>query len=224
MQTSTFEAISIPTESTTKSCVILLHGLGADGNDFTPIVSQLNLPKHLGVRFVFPHAPVRPVSINGGYPMRAWFDVFGFDPSDPQDQQGIASADKALVDLIQQQCTSFNIPADKIILAGFSQGGALALYTGLRYPQRLAGIIGLSTFLPLHYSWQPQQTLANKDVPIFMAHGDHDTILPLALGEASKNQLTRLGFNIAWHTYPMAHSVCWQEITDLSKWLEQVLS
>lgn len=224
MQASTLETISIPTESPTKSCVILLHGLGADGNDFTPIVSQLNLPKNLGVRFVFPHAPIRPISINGGYPMRAWFDIFGFDANDPQDQKGIESADKALITLIQQQCTSFHIPPNKIILAGFSQGGALALYTGLRYSQRLAGIIGLSTFLPLHHSFSSLPISANKDTPIFMGHGHDDTILPIEWGEASKNEMVRLGCKVQWHSYPMAHSVCWQEIADLSKWMQQVLN
>ena len=200
------------------SAVIWLHGLGADGFDFVPIVNELRLPATLAARFVFPHATPRPVTINNGFVMRAWYDITGFGPERAEDDAGIRESDGVVRKYIEQQIAQ-GIPASKIVIAGFSQGGAIAFQTGLRYPQRLAGIMALSTYLPLRASLESEASAANRDVPILMCHGAHDGVVPLSLGETSRDILVKLGYRIDWRSYPMAHQVCLEEVMDVSKWL-----
>jgi phospholipase/carboxylesterase len=224
MKTQTLEKITIatPDHVKPKASVIWLHGLGADGHDFAPIVPELNLPEELGIRFIFPHAPIRPVTLNAGMEMPAWFDIHGLGLEHKHDEEGLAVAHQQLIELIEAE-RKLGIPADKIILAGFSQGGALALYTGMTYHEKLGGIMALSTYLPVteldQLSISPEQT----HTPIFMAHGLADPVVELELGEISKGQIAKLGFSVDWRTYHMAHSVCMQEIEDISAWLAEVL-
>jgi phospholipase/carboxylesterase len=196
--------------------------LGADGYDFQPIVPQLQLPEELAIRFIFPHAPVRPVTLNNGMKMPAWFDIFGLTPGSQQDEAGIRNAEQRVVDLIDQEIAS-GIPSEKIVLAGFSQGGAVALQTGLRYPKPLAGILGLSTLLTLAEKLPQELSPANRSIPIFLAHGSQDTLLPIFLGEMVRDFLESLNYPVIWKTYPMAHAVCPEEIRDISMWLQNVL-
>lgn len=204
------------------SAVIWLHGLGADGFDFVPIVNELRLPATLSARFVFPHATPRPVTINNGFIMRAWYDITGFGPDRAEDDVGIRESDGVVRKYIEQQIAQ-GIPASKIVIAGFSQGGAIAFQTGLRYPQRLAGIMALSTYLPLRASLANEASAANRDVPILMCHGTHDGVVPPALGESSRDILLSHGYRIDWRSYPMAHQVCLEEVMDVSKWLQERL-
>ena len=196
--------------------VIWLHGLGADGHDFEPIVPELRLPAELGLRFVFPHAPVRPVTLNGGMSMRAWFDIISLDRDGPVDEDGIRASAAMLDSLIARE-QERGIAANKIVVAGFSQGGAIALHAALRSRERLAGVMGLSTYLPLKSSFESEVTVS--DLPIFMAHGTLDPVLPMMLGRDSADLLIESGFNVEWHDYPMAHSVCVEEINDIRQWL-----
>jgi phospholipase/carboxylesterase len=209
------------------SSVIWLHGLGADGHDFEPIVPQLGLSRDAGIRFVFPHAPMRPVTINGGMTMRAWYDIKTFDRDGPQDEAGIRESALLLERLIEREHQRGS-DYGRIVVAGFSQGGAIALHTALRFPQRLAGLIALSTWLPLVQAFREDVASASRpaplDLPIFMAHGIYDPVLPLELGKASKAALEHAGFTVEWHEYPMAHAVCAEEIVALSHWLQAVLS
>ena len=204
------------------STVIWLHGLGADGFDFVPIVNELRLPATLATRFIFPHATPRPVTINNGFVMRAWYDITGFGPERAEDDAGIRESDGVVRKYIEQQIAQ-GIPAGKIVIAGFSQGGAIAFQTGLRYPQRLAGIMALSTYLPLRASVANEASAANRDVPILMCHGTHDGVVSPTLGETSRDILLKLGYQIDWRSYPMAHQVCLEEVMDISKWLQQRL-
>jgi phospholipase/carboxylesterase len=204
------------------SAVIWLHGLGADGFDFVPIVNELRLPATLSARFIFPHATPRPVTINNGFVMRAWYDITGFGPERAEDDAGIRESDGVVRKYIEQQIAQ-GIAANKIVLAGFSQGGAIAFQTGLRYPQRLAGIMALSTYLPLRASVANEVSAANRDVPILMCHGTHDGVVPPSLGETSRDILKNLGYRIDWRSYPMAHQVCLEEVMDISQWLQQRL-
>ena len=199
--------------------VIWLHGLGADGFDFVPIIDELRLPVTLPVRFIFPHAAPRPVTINNGYVMRAWYDIKGFGPERAEDDAGIRESEGVVNRYIEQEIAQ-GIPAGKIVIAGFSQGGAIALQTGVRHQQRLAGIMALSTYLPLRASVAAEASAANRDVPILMCHGVHDAVVPAQMGEASRDVLQGLGYRIEWHTYPMEHSVCMEEVVDISKWLQ----
>lgn len=208
--------------STITTSVIWLHGLGADGNDFAPVPPLLGLPPELGVRFIFPHAPQQAVTINAGMVMRAWFDIFSLDFTAPQDEVGIRASADLMIELIKRE-NSRGIPASRIVLAGFSQGGAIALFTALRYPERLAGIIALSTFLPLAETTLTEASTVNADIPIFMAHGQHDTVLPLQLGQMSKDRLLAAGYPLVWHEYPMEHSVSPHELEDLGRWLGELL-
>jgi phospholipase/carboxylesterase len=194
--------------------VIWLHGLGADGHDFEPIVPELELAKP--VRFVFPHAPVRPVTINQGMRMRAWYDIFQFGGG-PEDEAGIRASQKAVEELIR------NEKGKKIILAGFSQGGAIVLQTALRHPERLAGVMALSTYLPLAATLASERSAANNDVPIFMAHGQFDDIIRIERARQSRDALARLGYPVTWKEYPMPHSVCAPEIADISAFLAAIL-
>ena len=208
------EAIEIETGPNPTASVIWLHGLGADGHDFEPIVPELRLSNP--VRFVFPHAPVRPVTINQGMRMRAWYDIFQFGGG-PEDDAGIRASQKLLDGLIQKE------QGKKIVLAGFSQGGAIVLQGALRHPERLAGVLALSTYLPLAQTLEKEAAAANKAVPIFMAHGKFDDIIPIDRARKSKEILEKLNYQVEWHEYPMPHSVCAEEIGDISKFLVRIL-
>ena len=205
------------------AAVIWLHGLGADGNDFVPIVSELKLPASLNIRFIFPHAPVRPITINQGYRMRGWFDVTNFDSAGCDDEAGIIESARVLMRLCDEQVAA-GLATERIIVAGFSQGGAIALYAGLRYPQTLGGIIALSSFLPMQHRLEHEATEANRNTPIFMAHGLHDDIVALKFGIQTRTLLQQLGYRLEWHDYLMGHSVCMEEIQDISTWLGGVLA
>jgi phospholipase/carboxylesterase len=211
------ETIEIETGPRPEAAVIWLHGLGADGHDFEPIVPELRLNK--AVRFVFPHAPVRPVTINNGMRMRAWYDIFQFGQG-PEDEKGIRESQGLLEKLIAAEKSK---GAKKIVLAGFSQGGAIVLQTGLRHAERLAGIMALSTYLPIAATLEKEKSAINRDVPIFMAHGTYDDIIPLAKAQASKDLLVKAGYPVDWRTYPMPHSVCPPEIGHISEFLLRIL-
>ncbi len=202
--------------------VIWLHGLGADGNDFASMVPQLDLRGCPPIRFIFPHAPSMPVTVNGGYMMPAWYDILGANLVDRQDAAGIQKSEKAIVALIEQEVAR-GIPYERIVLAGFSQGCAMALHTGLRLPHRLAGIMALSGYLPLASQFAAERHTANAKTPVFMAHGTQDPVVILKRGEDSRDALKALGHPVQWHTYPMPHSVHPQEITDIAAFLKQVL-
>jgi phospholipase/carboxylesterase len=216
------DAIEIESAPSPTAAVIWLHGLGADGHDFVDIVPMLGL-KALGTRFVFPHAPMRPVTINGGAVMRAWYDVRGDAGVRREDEAGVRESQQRIEALIAREKTR-GIPAGRIVLAGFSQGGAMALQTGLRHPERLAGIMALSCFLPLTDTVAAEVAPANRDVPIFMAHGTHDPLIPLARARHAYELLTSLGYRIEWHEYPIPHSVSPTEIRDISAWLPRILA
>ena len=201
--------------------MIWLHGLGADGHDFEPLVPMLGLPRRLGVRFVFPHAPERPVTINGGARMRAWYDILRLGGG-PEDSAGIRDSQAMLEGLVAREVERGMAPG-RIVLAGFSQGGAIALQTGLRYPERLAGILALSTYLPLPATLEADRSPANADVPIFMAHGLNDEMIGIERAHASRDALESLGYAPAWHEYPMGHAVCPEEVTEIANWLARVL-
>jgi len=196
--------------------VIWLHGLGADGHDFEAIVPELRLKR--AVRFVFPHAPVQPVTINQGMRMRAWYDIFQFGGG-REDDKGIRASQALIAKLIEAQ----PVPPEKIVLAGFSQGGAIALQTALRYPKPLAGVMALSTYLPLAATLAAERAAPNAQVPIFMAHGQYDEIIPIERAQASRDALQKLGHKIEWHEYPMPHSVCGDEVRDISAFLARLL-
>jgi phospholipase/carboxylesterase len=210
------DSIEIDTGRSPELAVIWLHGLGADGHDFEPIVPELGL--RIPVRFVFPHAPVRPVTINGGMAMRAWYDILGFSRTAAEDEVGIRASAAAVTELIDREVER-GVPAARIVLAGFSQGGAIALHTALREPRALGGVLALSTYLPLAGTLAAERSAANARVPIFMAHGTVDNVLPLALGESARRALEALGYDVAWHVYPMPHSVCMEEISAIGAWL-----
>ena len=203
--------------------VILMHGLGADGNDFVPICNELDLGAVGPVRFVFPNAPVMPVSINNGYPMPAWYDIYGADLVKREDEAGLRRSMATIEGLIAAE-KARGIPARRIVVAGFSQGCAMALLTGLRHAERLAGIAALSGYLPLAANTAAERSEANRDVPIFMGHGQRDGVVLIARATASRDALVALGYPVEWHTYPMEHSVCMEEIADLGKWLQRVLA
>ena len=200
--------------------VIWLHGLGADGHDFEPIVADLKLPKNLPIRFVFPTAPDRAITINQGMIMSAWYDIAQLDPN-KHDEKGIFESEKMIGQLIEHE-TARGIPSDKIILAGFSQGGVIALHTGLRYPKKLAGILALSAYLPLGERLKTERSKENINTPIFMVHGITDNIIPIQFARLSYNVLKQLNYKIAWHDYPMEHSVCTEEVNDISRWLREI--
>ncbi len=215
------QTIEIETRPKPSHSVIWLHGLGADGNDFVPIIHELSLPP-LGIRFVFPHAPMRPVTINGGFVMRAWYDIAQQDLVRKEDEQGVRQSQKMIEELIAREETR-GVPANRIVVAGFSQGGVISLQTGLRQPKRLAGVMSLSAYLPLTSMIEKERNGANNDVPIFLGHGIADNIVPLPLGLASRDRLLKLGYDVDWHQYPMPHSVCAAELEDISAWLARVL-
>lgn len=200
--------------------ILWLHGLGADGNDFAPIVPQLLRPGWPDIRFVFPHAPMRPVTINAGMRMRAWYDIRSLSLEQRSDEAGVRESIVALEALIARE-QERGIDAQRVILAGFSQGGAIVLATALRRTQGVAGVMALSTYLPLAAQTAAEATAAGRATPIFMAHGSYDPVVPLALGERSRDALRALGVAVDWHTYPMPHAVCADQIADMSAWLDR---
>ncbi len=219
------ETIEIETGKNPAAAVIWMHGLGADGNDFVPIVNELDLAGVPATRFVFPHAPKRPVTINNGFVMRAWYDVSFGDlegKSRRADAVGVHESQEQINALIEREGKR-GISAGKVVLAGFSQGGAIALQTGLRYPKKLAGIMALSTYLPLADTLPQEAADANRTAPLFMAHGVYDPVVPLMMGAGSMTLLAGLGYKVEWKQYPMQHSVCAEEIQDLGAWLRRVL-
>ncbi len=220
------ETIELETAPNPTASVIVLHGLGADGNDFVPIAQELDLRSVGPVRFVFPHGPTRPVTVNGGHVMRAWYDIFGAElgpgTARREDDAGLRES-QSLVDALIAHERARGIPAERIVLAGFSQGCAMTFMAGLRYPERLAGLMGLSGYLPLGALTGGERHMANADVPIFQAHGSADPVIPIALAVQSRDALIALGHAVEWHTYPMPHSVCAAEIADMNHWLLGVL-
>jgi phospholipase/carboxylesterase len=217
--TTVLPAIEIDTAPHPAHSVIWMHGLGADGNDFVPIIGDLGLSA-VAVRFIFPHAPTRPVTINGGYVMRAWYDIGYEDLSLKEDEKGVRASQAAIEALIGRE-HSRGVSHDKIVLAGFSQGGAIALQTALRYGHRLAGVVALSTYLPLPDKIEAERQLSNRNTPIFMAHGTEDPIVPLKLAQASCSRLINLGYPVQWHEYDMPHSVCPEEIAQIGAFLRE---
>ena len=216
------ETIEIETAPNPTATLIILHGLGADGNDFVPIAQEFDLSSVGPVRFIFPSAPTRAVTINGGYVMRAWYDILGTDIARHEDDAGLR-ASQALVDKLIAKERARGIPAARIVLAGFSQGCAMTFMAGLRHPERLAGLLGMSGYLPLAALSAAERHSANADVPIFQAHGTVDTVIPIDRAIASRDALMALGHPVEWHAYPMAHSVCPQQIVDMNAWLLRVL-
>ncbi|MEC4722153.1 alpha/beta hydrolase [Noviherbaspirillum sp. CPCC 100848] len=216
------ETIEIETAPNPSVSVIWLHGLGADGNDFVPIVRELDLDGCPAIRFVFPHAPTMPVTINNGYVMRAWYDILGLDLGQREDMAGLRKS-QALVEALIANEKARGIPAHRIILAGFSQGCAMTLQTGLRHPEKLAGLLCLSGYLPLHQSVPDERHSTNHDTPIFLVHGRSDPVIPIALAQKSRDILISLGYNVEWHDYMMPHSVCQEEIDDISAWFKRIL-
>ena len=217
---SKLETVVIETSHPIKQSVIWLHGLGADGHDFAPIVPELDMPN---TRFVFPHAPHQPITMNNGYEMRAWYDLYGLTLETKQDEAGMRAMQKAIEELISHEIAQ-GIPANRIVLAGFSQGGAMAFFTGLRHPERLAGILALSTYVSLKGKLAAEAHPINKDIPIFMAHGTFDNVITLDTCQISRQLLQDLHYRVEWHEYPMAHSVCPEEIEDIRQFLHQVFS
>ena len=200
----------------TDATIVWLHGLGADHTDFEPVAAELGLPP--SVRFVFPDAPIRAVTINQGMRMRAWYDIFQFGPG-PEDEAGIRESQEIIEGLVEQA----GVPPERVVLAGFSQGGAVVLHTALRYPKRLAGVVALSTYLPLQTNFPSEVSAENKSIPIFMAHGRFDDIIPLPRALASRDRLMKMGYPVEWHEYPMPHSVSLEEIGDIAAFLRGVL-
>jgi len=198
--------------------VIWLHGLGADGHDFEPVADELGLG---AVRFVFPHAPIRPVTINGGMAMRAWFDILEFGAEAPQDERGIRASAAAVRRLVDRE-VELGLPSERIVLAGFSQGGALALHTALREERALAGVLALSAFLPLAWTLAGEKSSANADIPTLMAHGAVDPVIPIEMAALGRRKLEEEGYAVEWREYPMAHTVCFDEIRDIGRWLARL--
>ena len=214
------DTVEIETGAAPAAAIIWLHGLGADGHDFEPIVPELSLA--LPVRFVFPHAPMRAVTINGGAVMRAWYDVYGVEGVRREDAAGVRASQMCIEALIARE-KARGLAASRLVLAGFSQGGAMAIHTGLRHPERLAGIMALSCFVPQADTLAAEASAANREAPIFMAHGTHDPLIPLDRAGRSRDLLREAGYRVEWRQYPMAHEVCDAELRDLSVWLRGVL-
>jgi len=216
------DAVEIEPSGAADATVVLLHGLGADGHDFESLVPELRLPECSRIRWVFPHAPVRAVTLNGGMRMRAWYDILGLDRRAAQDEAGIREAAATATTLVRREADR-GVRSDRVVLAGFSQGGAIALFTGLRYPHRLAGVLALSTYLPLDTALAAEGHPANAAVPVFQAHGRFDDVVPLSLGQGTRELLSSQGYDVEWRTYPMAHSLCAEEVDDIRAWLLKVL-
>ncbi len=216
------ENIEIETAPNPTVAIIWMHGLGADGNDFVPLVRELDLSACPAIRFIFPHAETMPVTVNGGYVMRSWYDIVGNDLAKREDEAGLRKSQLQVEALIARE-KARGIPASNIVLAGFSQGCAMTLQTGLRHPEQLAGLLCLSGYVPLAQSVPLERDPASAGTPIFMAHGNADPVIPLQRAEQSRDLLTMLGHDVEWHEYPMQHSLCQQEIDDIGLWLTRVL-
>ncbi len=223
----TAESVEVGGGEKPDGTVIWLHGLGADGHDFEPIVAELDLDKQADLRFVFPHAPVRPVTINGGIPMRAWYDVMSLDRSGPQDEAGIRDSAETLKRLIEREHDR-GVDYDRVVLAGFSQGGAIAMHTAMRFPEKLAGLMALSTWMPLEATIDGEVMQSPesqpRDLPVLMAHGSFDPMLPIAVGQHARDIMQKAGFNVQWHEFPMAHAVCAEEIAEIRRWLLSIFA
>jgi len=213
-------SIELETAPSPSASVIWLHGLGADGNDFVPIVPELKLPAAPAVRFIFPHAPMRPVTINNGFRMRAWYDISAADLNNRADIEGVRQSRAQVEALIEREKTR-GVAAGRIVLAGFSQGGAIALYAGVRHAERLAGVLALSTYLVAPDKLAAEASAANRGLPIFMAHGTFDPVVRPEWGEASRRALEAAGYPVEWHSYPMPHSVCLEEVVAIGAWLRR---
>jgi phospholipase/carboxylesterase len=213
---------TVKTAEKTEHTIIWLHGLGADGNDFVPLVPELNLPESLAIKFIFPHAPIRPITLNNGYEMRAWFDMFSLDRSNNTDESDLLTTVGWINQFIDQEIEN-GVPSTNILLAGFSQGGVIALHAGLRYPKKLAGIMALSTYIPFDEKLLQQANPQQKNLPIFAAHGTRDPVIPFASWQDYVPKLQSKGFNVEAHSYEMEHSLCAEEIRDISAWLQNVL-
>ena len=222
MENGILDCVEINPVAKASYTVIWLHGLGADGHDFEPIVPELGLPDKIPVRFVFPHAPKRPVTINGGMVMRAWYDIVEMDLSRNPDAGGVVESAKMIENLVQREIDSGMAP-EKIILAGFSQGGAIVLHLALRYEKPLAGLLALSTYSPTIDALENEGAVANKKIPIMMAHGKFDPVIPIQLGLDTRRRLDQLGYSVFWHEYPMEHQVCMEEIEAISAWMSDIL-
>ena len=216
------ETVEVQTAATPDAAVIWLHGLGADGHDFEPIVPEIVRPGERAWRFIFPHAPRRPVTINGGVSMRAWYDLAGLDRKAAEDSSGFRDTDAHLRRLILREGES-GIPPSRLVIAGFSQGGAVALYSAPRFAEKLAGVMALSCYLPMEGGFAAERAAANDATPIFMAHGRDDTVLPMNLGVQSRDFLKAQGYSVEWHEYPMPHAVCAAEIAHIREFLLRVL-
>lgn len=216
------EAITIEPKRKADACIIWLHGLGADGSDFVDVVPHLGLSEQHAIEFIFPHAPHRPITINAGYMMPGWYDIVAIDDKAPQDEKGIKQSEQELREIIQL-AISRGIPSQRILLMGFSQGGALAIHTALRFEQPLAGVGVLSAYLPLHDAIAKEKHAANESISIFMAHGLNDSIVPYRLGQQSFTWLQNAGYSPSWHTYSMEHTVCMQELADIGHWINRQL-
>jgi len=223
MTTPLLDAVEIDPPGAPTACVIWLHGLGADGHDFEALIPHLGIVEQLGVRVVLPHAPERPVTINAGMRMPAWYDIEALGIGAREDAAGIRQSQQQLQALIEREIDA-GIPSRRIVLAGFSQGGALVLHTGLRYQQPLAGILALSTYLPLRDALATEAAVANRAVPIMMMHGTSDPVVPVQLALASRDYLVQQGYAVDWHTWPMQHEVCAEEVAVISAWLSRVLA
>jgi phospholipase/carboxylesterase len=220
-QYATDHEVTLEPEQPATATVLLLHGLGADGWDFVPIVGELQLP--IPVRFVFPHASMRPVTVNAGYVMRAWYDIKSFTPEGRADAAGLAESVERVNAYLGREIAR-GVPASRIVLAGFSQGGAVALSAGLRFAERLAGLLALSTYLPFPARLEAMKSAANADVPILMCHGRLDPVVPIAMGIEARDVLGAQGYAVEWHEYPMQHEVCAAELAETAKWLRGVLA
>lgn len=216
-------AVEINPPGNPQASIIWLHGLGADGHDFEPLIPQLDIVERFGVRVVLPHAPELPVTINNGMRMPAWYDIASMDFRKRQDRAGIEASARRVVALIEAEVAR-GVPARRILLAGFSQGGAMVLHVGLRYTESLCGLLALSAYLPLADTLSAEASDANRGVPIMMAHGTQDPVVPVGLGEASRELLRSAGYAVDWHSYPMQHAVCAEEIDDIREWLSARLA
>jgi phospholipase/carboxylesterase len=221
--TDLLDAIEVETAPNPTVSVIWLHGLGADGADFVPIVNEIDLSGCPAIRFVFPHAPTMPVTINGGYVMRAWYDILGTDLAKREDEAGLRRSQAEVEKLIARE-KSRGVPADRIVLAGFSQGCAMTIQTGLRHPEKLAGLLCLSGYVPIHTTVTAERHGANHETPIFMAHGRADPVIPILRAEQSRDLLKSLGYKVEWHEYNMPHSVCPEELDDIGAWMRKLLA
>jgi len=217
-QSQTGHEVTLEPRAPAVAGVVLLHGLGADGSDFVPIVDELRLPDTAAVRFVFPHAPLRPVTVNAGYVMRAWYDIRSFTPEGRADAAGLAQSVERVNGYLRHEIER-GVAASRIVLAGFSQGGAVALAAGLRFPERLAGILAMSAYLPFPHTLAAERSIANADIPILMCHGRLDPVVHVTLGQQARDVLAGLGYPVEWHEYQMHHEVCGAEIAEVGRWL-----